>query len=480
LKNYSLEKQLSQRVILLNTLIFIIVFISFNIILSFWLTHEHDEEIEEKAKTLTTLIKYTSDGIKFDFTDEIMPKFKTIIDPEYFQLWFDNKLVIRRSRSLKYNNLEYTISKAPVKLIKNITLPDGRDGRMVQLTFLPEISNLAYFTPDELAKQKLVTLVVAREREQLDFLINTAHVITIVITVIILFLLHFLVKLTVRKSLLPIHNINQQIQDINAKKLHNQLKIDSPPDEFNDFIEQFNLLLNRLDTSFYREQRFSSDVAHELRTPIAELLTMSEIALKWPDDTSLAKQFYTGVYDSSVQMQILVNNLLALARCDKGHIKLNYSRFKILDIINICWQRFSCLANEKQIKLICNISDQIFIESSLTEFEQIINNLMSNAISYSESPSDLIIQTNIYGGHIQLLIENTTHQLEYEDLNFIFDRLWRKNKARSSSDHSGLGLSLVKAYVDVLNLNLKAELTGDNRFIITINNIKYIHESTIT
>jgi signal transduction histidine kinase len=107
-------------------------------------------------------------------------------------------------------------------------------------------------------------------------------------------------------------------------------------------------------------------------------------------------------------------------------------------------------------------------------FEQIINNLLSNAISYSDEKSEISIVFKRTGDYAQLQITNMTSELEQSDMPLIFDRLWRKSKSRSSSEHSGLGLPLVKAYAELLSLKVKADLSDNKKFMISIENLHIV------
>jgi len=345
--SYSLEKQLSRRVIVLNSVIFFVVLVAFNVSASLWLIHEEDEIIQTKADVIAHLISHVRDEINFSFSAENMPEFENDIDPEYFQIWINNNEIFEKSRSLEYEDLQFRSSVEPVEFIENIILPDGRRGRMIQLTFYLEFSDKDNSFSEAVRDKTLITLVVAKEREEVDLLINAIHMSTILLILIVIIILNYMVKKTVRKNLMPLTNINNQIKLLSADKLNNEIKLADIPDELNDFVLQFNSLLSRLDLSFNREKRFSSDVAHELRTPVAELLTMSEVALKWPDDLALAQEFYSGVYDSSRQMMLLVNNLLALARCENTQYQRDLSIHGIKKIVNDCLQRYKILADEK-------------------------------------------------------------------------------------------------------------------------------------
>jgi len=443
----------------------------FNITINIWLEHELDESLEAKAHVLVTLMKDSANGLEFDFADEFMPEFEDELNPEYFQLWIDHNEVFERSHSLKNSNLPYEFTKEEGVKINDIILKDGRKGRMIQVNFYPQIPNDKNRTPESLSKQKLVTLVLASEREELDLLIKIIGIITIVSTVIVLFLVNYLVRLYVKKGLNPLHDLKDQLKLLDAKNLNERLTADNLPNELFEVIDQFNDLLIRLDKSFYREQRFSADIAHELRTPIAELRSMSEVALKWPHDISLVEEFYTSVYESSIQMQALVNNLLALTRCEKGDLILEKLEINLKNLIMESW---SCYMDEAEIKkneLSINVLSELTLFTCKAEFKQIINNLLSNAVSYGAENSAITIKATVFKNNVDLIVSNYAYDLDQSDLDYMYDRLWRKSKSRTSTQHSGLGLSLVKAYVNILGLEISTELSENKLFSIKISGL---------
>ncbi len=466
MKAYSLESELSKKVLLLNSFIFVVLVAAINIIVSNWLVHELDEELESKANLLISLVKITSLGFSFDFSDEFLPEFGDSEEPEFFQIWLNNGSVFEKSASLNNKDLPREKFNESTALMKDLRLINGRNGRLIQVDFRPKKLNESQFsgTSDD---RNLMTLVLAYEREELDLLISTIRFSSITITIVILIIINFVVKHTVRKSLSPLSDIKNQISSLDADNLNQRLNTVNSPTELIGVIKQFNHLLVRLDESFYREQRFSSDVAHELRTPIAEIRTMSEVALKWPDDNKLVTESYAGIIESCIQMQGLVNNLLALTGYEKGNVKLDCKKLHLLGSISDCIQHYIDVAAIKNIRIKLNIIENIFVLTSQIEFEQVLNNIISNAIEYSPENTEIIIASQVVEKHVKLIISNTTNQLEKDDLALMFDRLWRKSKARSSGEHSGLGLSLVKAYIELLNLDLETKL-NQNIFSLTI------------
>lgn len=225
---------------------------------------------------------------------------------------------------------------------------------------------------------------------------------------------------------------------------------------------------------FDKEQRFTADVAHELRTPIAELRTMAEVALKWPGDPAQALPFYQDTLDATLQMQQMVNNLLALVRADLGIASIHLSAVDINDELQRCWHNYSEQANSKQLNLSANFSRFTAIITSATEFRLILNNVLSNAIEYS--PEHATIDVNLSGddtGFYCLSVSNPMiGVLTEQDLNDMFDRMWRKDAARSSENHAGLGMSLIKSYAQMLSLTVKVDVNEKQVFRICIGNIQ--------
>lgn len=470
----SIHNLLTLRVAILIGLLLIAVSIMAYITITRWLEQQYDLTLTTKASLLVTLTKDLPDGIDFDFADEFMPEFERKHSPEYFQIWTENHIVFERSHSLGDNDLAHFNLDSPGQYIKDIKLPDGREGRMIQIVFLPQIPDVEDRTPEKLASQTLMTLALAKERESLDTILKTIHVSVIVSVSLMLLIVYIVVSITVKSSLKPLVNMREQITLLDANNLTERLIIPDPPSEIDDVIKQFNNLLQRLDSSFSREQQFSSDVAHELRTPITEIRNMTEVALKWPEDTELSMEFYQEVHESSLQLQNLVTSLLSLARSDNGQIELEPGEFYLEQLISEAWRHVKEEAEKKQIRYKIEIPASLKIMTSREEFSLILNNLFSNAVRYTPMKGFVQVIAHMNKDYISLGIYNLTNNLHQDDIEHIFDRFWRKSRSRTSSCHSGLGLSLVMSYAKLLNLNISVRLLEDDTFALEIANIPVI------
>ena len=110
MKAYSIEGQLSKRVMLLIALVFLSSALVINLIVTNWLENEYDVTLKSKASVLVTLVKDNQGGVDFDFADEFMPEFEAQKNPEYFQLWREDQSIFERSHSLKSYDLPYLLA----------------------------------------------------------------------------------------------------------------------------------------------------------------------------------------------------------------------------------------------------------------------------------------------------------------------------------------------------------------------------------
>ena len=225
----------------------------------------------------------------------------------------------------------------------------------------------------------------------------------------------------------------------------------------------------RLKENFEMEQRFTANVAHELRTPLAELINMSEVALMWPDDAEIREGFYQDVLDSATQMHQVVNNLLALARCERGLIRLKLSQLDLLDEIAHAWARHQSYWSKKAISLEVTGADDWHLAGHQAELALILNNIISNAIEYAPTGSAVTIEVDKDSNAIRCC-NRMVNPLSPEEIPFIFQRLWRKDGSSAYSEHAGLGMPLIKAYAEIIQLQVEVQLIED-RFVLTLSGL---------
>lgn len=193
---------------------------------------------------------------------------------------------------------------------------------------------------------------------------------------------------------------------------------------------------------------FLANVSHELRTPISMLQGYSEAII---DDIAQTaeekKELAQIIYDESLRMGRLVNELLDLARIESGNYELQYCNANVNDMINKVMRKFTSIAKELDIELINEVSDEINeISIDADRIEQVLTNLIDNAIRHTPKGGEINIRAKLKSNDKLLLeIQDTGVGIPEEDLPFVFERFYKVDKARTRG-HSGtgLGLSIVK------------------------------------
>ena len=229
-----------------------------------------------------------------------------------------------------------------------------------------------------------------------------------------------------------------------------------------------------MQAAFARERCFSADVAHELRTPIAELRSLSEVALKWPNGDGAATNSFQDTLDIAVQMQGIVDGLLAIARCENGTQVSIREPVRLAEVIQRSWKPFRERAAEKdlQVQLELPESELQSVESDPAMLGLILSNLFSNAVEYTPAHGALSIRLQSDGSDFDLSVMNMSDNVTADDVPHFFERFWRKDTARSSSQHSGIGLSVSHAFARALGFNLSAKLSENGLVQMTVANSK--------
>ncbi len=452
-------------------------------------SREHDRVIQAKARSLVTLTKYMDEGLELDFADEFMLEFGEQADqPSYFQIWTHDGTVLEKSDSLRQNNLNKPLfdDAATLAAVK-VDLPDGRRGRLIGIRFIPQIEDDHYsdekiaVIADQLRREPVI-LVVAEEREKLESALLTLHLTLAGFGTLALLLTTVLVRKVIRSGLTPLRELQEQVAQLDTHSLEKRLTSNYSVAELEEITNQFNQLLARLESGFLREKQFSGDVAHELRTPVAEIKALAEVAIRWPDDEAISSRFNSDVLGASIQMETTINNLLALARSE------SISEADCIDLVDLVFEaelsvkkhNVSSSGMKRHISL--DVSGNVTIFSVASFVKLIIDNMIQNAIFHSENDSTIDIRIESSNGKFTISASNLTNVLEEQDLQFIFNRMWRKDKVRLNQDsnaisHAGIGLSLVHNYCNLLGYETLATLSN-NVFTLAVSGSNRSIEAT--
>ena len=424
---------------------------------------EFDTGLLARADGLRLIIEQTRKKVDFDFKDKFIPEFQPGPAADYFHLSVVGGDVVAHSASLGEGSLSVRTERLDEPEFGNITLPDGRPGRAVGIRFIPRL-DLGKRVDEPPPDRVTLILAVATSRERLDTALISIQSGFLLIGGISLAVSVMFIAWSIKRSLRPLGRVAEQAAAISEHSLDVRFPIAGMPRELHPICNRLNELMSRLECAFARESRFSADIAHELRTPLAELRTLCEVAIKWPGDPAACASSFRDALGISARMESLVTGLLTIARTEQGRQPVIGRPVDVSALLREVWDSHAHRAVDKNIAATVEIADGIQFTTDAALLRVVLDNLADNALEYT--PAGGVIRITASDANIQ--IANTNTNITAVDLPHLFDRFWRKDAARDSARHAGLGLSLSQAAARVLGYTIEATCQQKGMIIFTI------------
>jgi two-component system heavy metal sensor histidine kinase CusS len=426
---------------------------------------EFDESLAAKARSLMALAEQEEDGLEFELTEVSLPEFEPSEHAEYYQVWLPNGAVFARSPSLLDGDLARIAGTSDAPAFQTVQLPDGRPGRIVGATFVPRGDR------DHLSSDSpiVVTLAVGRGIAGLQATLARVRGTLICVCVVAVMLSAGLLAWVVRRSLKPVDHLSRQIEDVGEDDLSARVDAVGIPRELSPVVERLNELLARLDATFQRERRFTGDVAHELRTPLAGLRSKLELALSCERAPEAYRRAMGDCLKISLQMQRMVENLLHLARADAGQLEVRCQRVNLTEVIRDCWKPMEEKARSRGLSVKWHLNDTGMTETDRDKLCLVIQNILDNAVTYANDRGHVSVLLSAEDGMLALTVSNTVGSLPVGDTHRVFDRFWRADSSQRQTDegHCGLGLPLCKSLIEHLGGSIEAATNDGGMFTIT-------------
>jgi len=250
------------------------------------------------------------------------------------------------------------------------------------------------------------------------------------------------------RALLPVRNLINDLHSINADRLNERVNI-SRRDEIGEVAAAFNFLLNRIEATFLSLKRFTADAAHQLRTPLTNIRSQSEIALSRDRDKKEYRDAFGNVVEEVDHLLHLSESLLQLARADAGLIEMSPVVVELSDLVKTWVENLMPLAEEKDITLTMEVQDKLQIHSDPLLMEAILVNLLENAINYTPQQGRIHVAVRKVEQHAEIQVCDSGPGIPNSEKERIFDRFVRLEKTRQNVYGSGLGLAIVRAAMQI-------------------------------
>lgn len=255
----------------------------------------------------------------------------------------------------------------------------------------------------------------------------------------------FLGWVAARRGLAPLRDISRRAAGITANRLDQRLSAASIPVELAEVAETLNEMLARLEESFHRLSDFSSDLAHELRTPVSNLLTQTQVTLSRTRTLDEYQDVLASNAEEFERLSRMIADMLFLAKSDNDLIIPHREKVDLAAEVNSLFEFYEALVEEKDVTLTCSGSGSVFGDRLM--LRRAVNNLLSNAVRHTPEGGRIAVRVNDSDSStIVLSVENTGKTIVPEHMPRLFDRFFRVDASRQYfGEGAGLGLAITRS-----------------------------------
>jgi len=248
------------------------------------------------------------------------------------------------------------------------------------------------------------------------------------------------------QAIRPIQDISGTALKIAGGDLSQRINVSDTQNELGKLANILNSTFSRLEGSFAEQKQFTSDAAHELRTPVSVMLTQTQTALSRERSLPEYRETLEACQRAAQRMRRLIEALLELARLDAGQESMKRQKFDLSRVAAECVDLIRPLAEQNKLAIECELS-AAQCEGDPERLGQVITNLLTNAIHYNHEGGNVSVAIEVQSGSVSFSVTNTGPGISAEDSPRLFSRFYRADKSRTAG-RSGLGLAISRAIVE--------------------------------
>lgn len=308
--------------------------------------------------------------------------------------------------------------------------------------------------------QPALWAIIALETTENQELLAT-YLRSLVVTLVIGAVLAGLASLVaIRHGLAPVGRIARTAEQVSASRLERHIPLEDTPTELAGLVQSFNGMLERLADSFRRLTEFSADLAHELRTPVHNLLGHAQVALSRPRTAEEYRVVLETMVEDGERLARTVRDMLFLAQADNASLVLARQQVDLQSEVEGVVSFFQAFAEERGIQIIAEGAETVMADRSMVQ--RAVSNLLSNALRHAHAGGTVKIRVRREREEALLEIANTGDPIPPDRLVRIFDRFYRADPSRSdATGGTGLGLAIVRSVMALHKGRVEAENAPD-------------------
>ncbi|WP_297483441.1 HAMP domain-containing sensor histidine kinase [uncultured Photobacterium sp.] len=454
MKTRSIKRNLINSISAIFGLFIIIVFTFVDISVDDWVQQQFKTELKEKTNQIKMLAH-----------DDITSRLDTPGSNYVYQIWKNNQ-TIKRSTSLRsYPELDLLHTKIPVNSYRlvDVIMPNNESGQALLSSYIQRNKD---------GSSDYMYITVSTSTKSLDRITNILDILLIGSFLLSMIIMRIVAKKIVQQGLYPLESLNRQIKTFNNNNEHlNKNFSFYEPKSYSEIdliIKELNNFLTIHRNSIENEKRITSDIAHEIKTPIAELITLTEVHQRFPNDARLAETFTDDILHISNRMRVIVENLLLLQRTSST-IELYKEPIDIALLLTSIQHELTFKYHDIKSRILLKTQLDTVIIADTFSLKTILTNLIDNALFYSLPTSD--IQVNVLNHEKNIIIEViniATINYSETEIKKLIQPLYQYDNSRSDDNRYGLGLSIVNNICKINQYPLSITQTTKGDFIVTV------------
>ena len=270
------------------------------------------------------------------------------------------------------------------------------------------------------------------------------------------------------RGLAPLRRVTETARRLSARQLAERLSIDDAPLEVRDHAEAFNGMLARLEAAFQRLGDYSADIAHELRTPISNLMTQTQVALSRPRTIDEYQDILASNLEESERIARMVSDMLFLAKAEENTLAHASEPVDLALEADALIDFYEALAEERQVRIVRE--GQASVQGDRLMLRRALSNLISNALRHTPDEGQITIRIDADATDIRLAVCNVGDPIPGDQIERIFERFHRGSAQRESrGEGAGLGLAITRSIVQAHGGQISAQSAeGATCFTITL------------
>jgi signal transduction histidine kinase len=272
-------------------------------------------------------------------------------------------------------------------------------------------------------------------------------------------------------GLAPLHRLSDAVSRVSEKDFELRYEGPEPPRELVPIVERLKQTLTMLRRAFDREKQATADISHELRTPLAGLLATLEVALRKPRSPEDYRKTLEECREIVRQMTRMAERLLALNSLDSRSDAVRPEKFDAAELTEQCATLMRPLARANELELTVHNGQPVPITTDPDKLREIMANLVHNAIEYNHPHGSVDLTIKPWQSGLELEVADTGVGIPPESQDKIFERFYRADPSRQATSlHAGLGLAIVRGYVDLMGgtISVESELGRGSKFRVRL------------